>query len=279
MRALALPLLLLSFLLTLLGLTAPARAADPATTISRSPVSASYRVGEGDVLLVEIYGEEDMSGLFVVGIGGVLNYPIVNDLPVKGLTTAEISETLRKRLEQNVLYDPRVAVRVDQCLSQQVNVLGAVNSPGEFFLCGPTSVLDMVARAGGVKDEAVTELWLKRGDAPELKINYDELLNRQEQNIFLEDGDRLYVPAGLVVYVTGEVKDPGSVPFRKGMTYTQALSEAGGLTAVAKLRKSYLLRDGSRETVRLRKILEGGSGVVDPVLMPNDQIIIEESSF
>ena len=71
--------------------------------IWRSPVSASYRVGEGDVLLVEIYGEEDMSGLFVVGIGGVLNYPIVNDLPVKGLTTAEISESLRKRLEQNVL--------------------------------------------------------------------------------------------------------------------------------------------------------------------------------
>lgn len=265
-------------LLTLLLLALAAPGAAWAQEGALKP-SADYRVGEGDVLFVSVYGEDDMSGSFTVGAGGVLNYPIAKDVVVTGLTAAQIAERLTERLDRDILEDPRVSVKVEACISQQVDVLGAVNAPGEFYLCGTTSLLDILARAGGVQDESVTEIWLKRGDEPERKISYEALLDRTEENPVLQAEDRVYVPAGLVVYVTGEVREPGSVPYRRDITFTQALSEAGGLTPTAKLRVAYLLRDGQRQTVRLRRLLRGAGGVEDPVLMPNDQIIIEESSF
>ncbi|MCB9766072.1 MAG: SLBB domain-containing protein [Alphaproteobacteria bacterium] len=268
-------LMLLTFAVALTSAAAAQENDRKATTRPPQPaVSAHYRVGEGDVLHVEIYGEEDMSGTYAVGPGGVLNYPMLENFVVTNDTVDRISERMADALEVNLLEDPRVTVRVEQCLSQRVYVLGSVNTPGEFYLCGPTTLLDVLARAGGVTDENVTRVIVRRDAQPEREINYDALINQGLDNVELSAEDRIYVPEGVVVYVTGQVQQPGAVPFRKGMTITQAVTQAGGLTEIARTRKVHVLRGGQRIDVRLKRIFAGREP--DFELQPDDQVNITE---
>lgn len=259
----------------------PAQAEDTGTrSVSRSsnntpPASPHYRVGEGDVLFVDIYGEEDMSGVFTIGPNGVLNYPMLQGLNVSNKTVDEIGQMLAVELERDLLEDPRVSVRVEQCLSQRVYVLGAVQQPGEFYLCGPTNLLDILARAGGVQDKNVTRVLLSHIGSTEQEIDYALLVNQAVGNVDLVNGDRIFVPESLVVYVSGQVKTPGSIPFATGLTVTQAINLAGGFTEIAKTRKIFVLRDGQRIPVRLKRILQGR--MEDFTLQPDDQILITES--
>ncbi|MCB9730970.1 MAG: SLBB domain-containing protein [Deltaproteobacteria bacterium] len=269
------------YALLLLLLVGPAAAAQESgskntTQPSLPAVSAEYKVGEGDVLRVEIYGEDDMSGSFTVGVGGVLNYPMLDNLVVVGKTADTISREMAQALQVSLLEDPRVSVRVERCSSQRVYVLGQVSSPGEFPLCGPTTLLEVLARAGGVTDDTVSRVRVTREGEPEQEINYDELIHLGLGNVELRHGDRIFIPEGLVVYVAGQVGQPGALPFRKGMTITQAINEAGGLTSLARTRKVFVLRDGKRLEVKLGRILRGRE--IDFELRPDDQVFIGESA-
>lgn len=273
----------MTLLITLLLMTffgSPAQAQDNGKTPTRAagttpPASPHYRVGEGDVIFVDIYGEDDMSGSFTIGPGGALNYPMLQGLNVANKTVDEIAALLTLELERDLLEDPRVSVQVEQCLSQRVYVLGAVQQPGEFYLCGPTNLLDILARAGGVQDKHVSRVLLSHTGSSEQEIDYELLVNQAVGNVELGNGDRIFVPESLVVYVSGQVVEPGSIPYATGLTVTQAINLAGGFTDIARTRKIYLLRDGQRITIRLNRILKGRTP--DLPVQPDDQILITES--
>jgi protein involved in polysaccharide export with SLBB domain len=77
------------------------------------------------------------------------------------------------------------------------------------------------------------------------------------------------------VWVGGEVQRPGSIGYVDGLTVTQALMKAGGPTGVARLSGAYLVRDGDRISVNLKRMLRGKDA--DFVMEPNDRLVIQES--
>ena len=237
-----------------------------------------YRVGPGDVIAIQVYGEEDLSDEYSVSSTGELDFPLIGMFYVEGRTTAEVSAVLSRRLMQGYLKSPHVTVSVITYASQPVQVHGAVANPGMYFLQGPTTVLQILSLAGGASGEGLDEVRISRGgeDGETIIVNAEQLLVQGPGAVMLAAGDIVFVPQSLVS-IMGHVGKPGEITFREGLTLSSALAAAGGALPTANLRKVHVLRGDIRIQVNLRKVLAGKQS--DFVLVAGDRVIVKQSVF
>ncbi len=90
----------------------------------------------------------------------------------------------------------------------------------------------------------------------------------------------LVEPSARSVYVAGEVRSPGAVPFVPGMTLTQALASAGGLDITAKWSDVRVLRNDGRggdHTFRVNVDRVLHDGAPDFLLLPGDVVYAQTS--
>ncbi len=237
--------------------------------------SAQYRVGAGDSLNVQVYGEPSLSGTIPIDAMGEIDVALVGRVPVADKTAQEIMQLLREKLAAGLLVNPNVTVAVSAYRSQPVKVLGAVGKPGLYFLRGPSTVMSVLSEAGGVPPEGVNEIRLTHAGAgvPEV-LPYDKLVSRGVADPPVLAGDIVFVPQS-VVSVSGSVGKPGEIAYRDGMTVSQVIASAGGATAVASRGRVYIIRGEKRIRVNLRKVLSGEEP--DEVLQPGDKVYVPES--
>jgi protein involved in polysaccharide export with SLBB domain len=109
-------------------------------------VHAEYRLGTGDALRIIVYGEENLTGPFVVGSQGVIAYPLVGEVQAAGLTVPEFTAQLQQALERYI-RQPIVSVEVTNC--RPFYILGEVTRPGTYPYSARLTVQNAVATAGG----------------------------------------------------------------------------------------------------------------------------------
>lgn len=245
-------------------------------TWTASAASARYEVGPGDVLQVQVYGEPDLSGEFPVDDGGALDFPLLGQVDVSGLTASEIGEKLRAALADGYVNSPRVTTSLDGFGSQPVQVLGAVEKPGTYFLDGPTSVMDLLGEAGGVKLAGVDEVRITHESGEVEAIAYERLVASGAGDIQLRGGDVVFVPEQ-VVSVMGEVRQPGNVGYQESLTISSCIAAAGGALTTANLRNVTILRAGQSTRVNLRRVLKGRAE--DVPVKPGDRVFVGEAAF
>jgi polysaccharide export outer membrane protein len=172
---------------------APRRAAsDPA-------VPADYRIVPNDVLSIVVWRETEASGEAVVRPDGKISLPLLNDMVAAGFSVeqlrARITEDYRRFFE-----NPVVTIVVKQVNNNKAFVMGQVLHPGAYVLSGDTTVLQIIATAGGFAEFAdvkhVTIMRTDGGQQRTCEFNYDDFLKRknQAQNIALKPGDTIIVP-------------------------------------------------------------------------------------
>ena len=120
----------------LLALAAPQRAAAQAR--------ADYRIAPNDIIVVDVFGEKDLSREFRVSGTGTINYYFLGEVQVAGRTTSEVREDLTTRLNKDYLVDPQVTVDVKEYRVREVFVNGQVNKPGAISLTGEQELLSLV---------------------------------------------------------------------------------------------------------------------------------------
>jgi protein involved in polysaccharide export with SLBB domain len=238
---------------------------------------AHYTIGVGDKIAITVYGEEDMSGTVTVDADGTANFPLIGPVPVSGFTTSEIDASLLTILAADYLRNPAVRVNVAEYGSKRVKVYGPAKH-SEVILRADTVLLDALLASAGVEMKEVAEVWVRhQGEDTETVVNIDRLLSTGEGNIAIKGGDTIHLPTDQVVYVSGEVKKTSPIPFREGLTVTQAITRAGGLNELASTRGAYILRDNKKIKLKLNKIIDGERE--DVVLMLGDQLVIPTSVF
>lgn len=238
--------------------------------------ASPYRLGSQDVVHVEVRGEASMSADYVVAVDGTILLPEVGKLEVNGHTAHELAEDLTTVLADGYLNNPQVTVTVLEHRSQPVDLAGAVREPGTYHLDGPTSLLQLLSRAGGLQAEtSIGEVIVRRDNGTEITVNWASLSGTGEGDIALQGGDVVLVPEGRQVYIAGAVARPGAVAFTEGLTVAEALTQVGGPSEFAALGNAYILRDGERVPVNLRRILDGRES--DFVMRPDDQLFLRKS--
>lgn len=182
---------------------APPAAARPAAEQPRTPEGvrppSDYVIGADDVLEVIVWREKDLSTEVKVRPDGKVSLPLVNDLHAGGLTPEEFRSLATEAMTKFV-EAPSVTVIVKQINSRQVFVMGEVVKPGPYPLTAPTTVLQLLAQAGGPTPYAkVSEIAVMRtvnGKTTRHLFNYKDVSRgrRVEQNILLRPGDTVIIP-------------------------------------------------------------------------------------
>ena len=115
-----------------------------------------YVIGPYDKLLIDVYGIEDFSREVVVDGGGSVSFPIAGTMPAAGMTTAELASLITTRIDRYV-REPIVTVNTLEITSQRITVDGAVERPDRYVASGNLTLMDAVAMAGGLKEDAGLE--------------------------------------------------------------------------------------------------------------------------
>ena len=170
------------------------------TGVGKTPaISSEYRVGEGDTLQISVWKEPDLSKTVVVRPDGLVSLPLIGELKVSGMTSAEIQDAVAAKLKVFVL-SPRVTVEITEIRSRRVFITGEILHPGLYPLAGPTTVLQLIAQAGGLtpfaKRRNIVILRQESGHPAKYPFNYSEVVHGHtpEQNIALLPGDTVVVP-------------------------------------------------------------------------------------
>lgn len=132
----------------------PARPDAVSATAVTAPVIGGYKVGPGDKLRLSIYGEKDLSNVYLVDGNGMISLPLIGTHKVAGLTLAEIEDGLKAALSNGYLLEPSVAVEVAEY--RPFYIMGEVRRPGSYNYIEGMNVLNAVAIGGGFTYRAKT---------------------------------------------------------------------------------------------------------------------------
>jgi polysaccharide export outer membrane protein len=163
------------------------------------PSADSYRIGVEDELQISVWHEPELSMPVQVRPDGMITLPLINDLPVVGLTTYELQATLSEKLKPFV-NEPQVTVIVRNIRSRKVYLMGQVGKPGPYPLNGRKTVLQLITEAGGPSQFARTgSIYVMRtvnGQQTRLPFNYKKALSGKPDagDIVLLPGDMVVIP-------------------------------------------------------------------------------------
>ena len=238
-----------------------------------------YRVGPSDVLDIRINDSSSpQSTLFTVTPSGALEHPLLAEpLHVSGLTVEEIGTRIESELKRRALIDnPKVTIGVRDYASHTILVSGLVKDSGTKILRREAIPLYVVIADAQPLPEAARVTVVRSESNKTFEI---DLAHSTDMNLLVRPGDVINLLPNVTqfVYIGGEVKLPGEKTYRRGLTLTQAIIAAGGLTDKAK--EARLGRDDGKGflVVTRYKLKEIESGKVqDPVVQPGDRITIRE---
>lgn len=160
---------------------------------------ADYVIGPDDILTIVFWREKDMSSDVTVRPDGKISLPLLNDVHAVGMTPEQLRVSLTETAAK-LIEEPTVTVVVKEIKSRKVFVTGQVNKPGSYPLLEPTTVLQMIATAGGLLEYAESKdirvLRNEGGKVASYKFNYKDVVKgkKLEQNIQLKPGDTVVVP-------------------------------------------------------------------------------------
>lgn len=163
------------------------------------PVTEEYRIGPADVLQISVWKNDALSRTVPVRPDGMISLPLINDLQVAGLTPTQLRDILKKKLAV-YLPNPEVSVIVMEMHSFTVSVLGEVKTAGRYQFASRVTVLDVLARAGGITEFASSSdiLVLRPAGNAMTKIpfNFRKVIAAPEKNgnFFVQPGDIVVVP-------------------------------------------------------------------------------------
>jgi polysaccharide export outer membrane protein len=220
-----------------------------------------YRIGSNDLLEITVFELPELHQIVRVSEDGSISLALIGKVDVARLTAQELEAKLATILDQKFTKGAHVTVFVKEF--QKVAVLGAVTKPGMYELAGPTTLIQMIANAGGLTAQAMNKILVYRqasdGKKSTILIAIDELIMNvnPDFNLSLQPKDVVFVPVDQIlnVFVYGEVKNPGIIAFlsSKSITVLQAITQAGGPTEWAKTGSVSIKRKESRDQWKSRR--------------------------
>ena len=178
----------------------PAAAAVAAAPRPTDPIlPPGYIIGTDDVLSIVYWKDKDMSADAKVRPDGRIALPLINEVVASGLTPEQLQKKLTEE-SKKYMEDANITVVVREINSRKAFITGEVNKPGPYPLTAPTTVMQLISMAGGLREYAdakkIMIMRSENGRQISLPFNYKEVAGgkKLQQNIELKPGDTVVVP-------------------------------------------------------------------------------------
>jgi polysaccharide export outer membrane protein len=170
-----------------LGLSGCGNAA-PVASASDLTRDEQYLLAPGDKLHVIVFGEETLTGDYVLTSAGNLSFPLVGNIRATDRTVEQLQADLARALGDGYINDPRVSIQVVSF--RPFYILGEVSRPGEYPVSTGLTIQQAVASAGGYTYRANTKrIFLKRaGETQERIVDL-----RRQPNLIVRAGDTIRI--------------------------------------------------------------------------------------
>jgi len=242
----------------------------------------TYIIGEEDVLDIFVWNNVDLSRKVIVRPDGMISLPLVNDVKAKGLTAMQLRDVLVEKISAFVdTLDLTVTVDVINSFKVYVIVKGKGGSTGTYTLKRKTLLLQFFASIGGIEEVDLPRSYVLR-ENKKIDLDMERLFyqNDLSQNIELMPNDTLVLQDryGLRISVIGEIKNPGIIGYRRGMTLLDVILDSGGLTDYARPSGTKIIRrsEGGNTIIKvdLDDILYDGEIEKNIFIEPGDTVIV-----
>ena len=239
-----------------------------------------YRIGLNDVLDIKVESAPELTQTYRVTAAGTFLMPWVGRVTAAKRTPEELAEFIADKLRGDFLKDPKVSVTVREFNSRSFFVQGQVKNPGVIQIEGRPSMLELITLAGGLSEHHGSTAYIIRrikapDKAPDKALgtntsktsgqNDEQPLSAEEapkyemkraninalfkgnfqQDVLLEPGDMVNIPATDVFFVAGEVNAPGSFQLNDGTSLRQAISLAQGTNFKAAMNRGIIFRENA----------------------------------
>ena len=269
--------------------------------IARPPAAPDYVLGSGDSISLHVIDMEDEipDKPVIVDPNGFVDIPLAGRFQATGLTLEQFKAMVAERITKYI-RNPRISASLTDQKSRSVSIFGAVMNAGRHQLPGPEQLLEVLALAGGTKDDAGARVIVTRdqkwGKIPLVNATLDpstgtstawvslddlQASKNPSNNILVMPNDIIFVPRAEIVYVLGDVKKVGGFQLTSHPTISllQALSVAEGANHDAALKKCRIIRpapggDGkpTEIPVDIEEVLAGK--IPDVPLQGNDLLYV-----
>jgi polysaccharide biosynthesis/export protein len=316
------------FLLTsLISARAQQRTATPAgqpmvasksTSTPESPSDAlkapikDYAVSPEDLLDVYVMDVPEVTRAYRVSSNGLLTLPLLPEpITAAGETLDQLSQVIAAKFrDAGMLNNAHVTVSLVETRLHTVVVSGEVKNPQVYPIFGPTRLLDVIVKAGGLADGAGNDAIIMRGDTgaradleesaqssavnpsaqgQTFTVDIRKLVQTGDDttNVLLYPGDRVTVQRAPLIYILGAVARPGGYVLNAAseqITVLKALAMAGDVTNVAKKSRMTLLRREPAGPAEKRKEIPVNykamvkGELADMRLNPDDILYVPESA-
>lgn len=170
-------------------------------TSESDPDILGYKVGAENVLQIDVYygRDREISRKVRVSSQGRINFPLLGEVDVAGLSVAEVEKKLTDLLDKDYLVNPQVSVFIEKYST--VSILGQVMEPGSFEIKGSLTLIELISLAGGfTKIAATNDVRIMRsmpdGSKATIKVKANDVINKGKEgdDVKLEPGDIVTVP-------------------------------------------------------------------------------------
>ena len=177
----------------------------------------SQELGVDDLVAVSVYDAPELTRTVRVEADGTIHLPLLESgIKASGLYPRELESAVAAELSsEQILVDPVVKVTVAEYHSRPVAVVGAVKLPVTFQAVGYVTLLDALAKAGGLNDLAGSEVLVTHDGTVE-HVPTKQLLDNADAavNFVLHGGEQIRVPEAGKIFVVGNVRKPGAFAIR-----------------------------------------------------------------
>jgi protein involved in polysaccharide export with SLBB domain len=262
--------------------------------LKRAAWQQHLTLGPGDVLNMSLLDmPETARAEMPVGPDGRISYLQAENVMAAGLTIDE----LRSRLEdvlKKYYQSPRTVITPVAFRSKRYIIMGAVVSKGVYIFDRPTTVIEAIARAGGLETGLYAAKTVELADlqhsflvrhGQHMPVDFERLFQHGDlsQNIALEPEDYLYFASasGNEIYILGEVVNPGTVVFNTRPTLINAIATRGGYSSHAFKSRVLVVRGSLQHpqifVINTANILAGKEK--DFPLQPHDIVYVSQSPW
>ncbi|HEV2424139.1 MAG TPA: polysaccharide biosynthesis/export family protein [Terriglobia bacterium] len=280
------------------------QAQDATNLLLNTRIGPNYVIGPEDVLQIDVFDVPELSKLKVeVGNDGNISVPLLGRVKAAGLTQHQLRDELAEEWGKKYLQDPQVMLTIEEFKSRPVSVVGAVAKPGEYYLTGRRTLVEVLAMAGGPASlgaAAGKEVMVERPEgfqdlpqvdgltqtAPDkVSIEMKKLLYSQDTdlNIEIKPFDIVSVSRAGIVYIVGAVTRPGGYVLdnKDSVSILEALAMAQGVGPNARTSEARIVRRSATGVqtsvaIDLKKVLAGKAP--DVTLAANDILFVPNSA-
>ena len=234
-------------------------------------VSSGYVLGPDDSIQIIVYGQPEAGITTRIKADGTIVMPLIGTVQASGQTNIGLAKLVTDKLSQGgFLKTPVVNVEIGTYVSKSVNVAGKVSTPGIYPLDRPYRALEVLLKAGWIRENGASYVYLRRAGAAEQRLDSEGLVRGlPDKDPMLQPGDTLFVPDADTFFIYGQINRSGAFPVLPGMTVRQALAISGGVTATGQSNKVGLIRGSAKEV----------DADLAQIVQKNDVIVVKERLF